>query len=182
MLQRTLDELEAGLAEIQASPRTTGTLALIARRPGLGMREILEEAQLDTTVGLVGDGWVSRPNPKTPDGLAHPEKQLTLMNVRVIRLIADEHDWPLAGDQLYVDFDLSNDHVPPGTRLAVGTTILEVSTQPHRGCAKFSERFGSEVMRWVNSETGRALNLRGINARVVEPGTIHRGDPIRRLA
>ena len=181
MSHRTAHQLDAGLDDIRASPRATGSIALITRRPAVGEREVLELAQLDMIAGLVGDTWVSRPNPKTPDGLAHPDKQLTVMNVRVIRLIADPNDWALAGDQLYVDFDLSSEHVPPGTRLAAGTAILEASIQPHRGCAKFSERFGSDAMRWVNSETGRALNLRGINARVIAPGTIRRGDSIRRL-
>ncbi|MEO8702960.1 MAG: MOSC domain-containing protein [Kofleriaceae bacterium] len=178
---RTASELDSGLDTIRASPRDAGTIALITRRPHPGSREILDEAQLDTTLGLIGDGWYVRPNKKTPDGLANPLAQLTLMNVRAIRAIADEVDWVMAGDQLYVDLDLSGDNLPAGTRLAAGAAILEVTAHPHTGCAKFTERFGSEAMRWVNSDLGRSLNLRGINTRVIEPGVVRRGEPICKL-
>jgi hypothetical protein len=181
MRHRTEAELETGLADIRRSPRDAGTLELIVRRPAVGEREVLAEAELDPTVGLVGDSWTSRPNPKTPDGGPHPEKQLTLMNVRVIRLIADEPDWPLAGDQLYVDLELSGDHLPTGARLAIGSAVIVVMEAPHTGCAKFSARFGSDALRWVNSPAGRALNLRGINTRVLEPGVVRPGDAIRKL-
>ena len=86
------------------------------------------------------------------DGSANPDAQLTLMNARVVALVAGERErWPLAGDQLYVDLDLSADNLPPGTRLAVGSAVIEVTPEPHTGCAKFSARFGSEALRFVNS-------------------------------
>ena len=82
----------------------------------------------------------------------------------------------LAGDQLYVDLDLSVDNLPAGTLLAVGEAVLRVSEAPHTGCAKFIERFGTEAMRFVNSRTGRRLRLRGMNTRIVIPGTVRLGD------
>jgi MOSC domain-containing protein YiiM len=105
------------------------------------------------------------------------------MGSRVIDLLAggDQAAWPLAGDQLYVDLDLSVENLPAGTRLAIGAAVIEVTEPPHTGCAKFSARFGSEALRWVNAPEGRALRLRGLNARVVEPGIVRRGDVVRRL-
>ena len=142
---------------------------------------MLEEATLDPAVGLVGDNWRERRARTTPDGSPDPERMLTLMSTRAIAAIAgDPGRWPLAGDQLYVDLDLGLENLPAGTRLAVGTAVLEVSAAPHTGCAKFTERFGSEATRWVNTQAGRSLNLRGINARVVTGGVVRRGDAIRK--
>jgi len=172
----TAAELDAALDDIRRAPRAAGTVELLARRPREGEREILAAAELDPAAGLVGDRW------SLPDAPRKPGKQLTLMGSRVIRVLApDERDWPIAGDQIYVDLSLAADNLPPGTRLAIGPTVVEVSVDPHRGCAKFSARYGSDVLRWVNSEIGRALNLRGVNALVIEGGTIRRGDAIRRL-
>ncbi len=180
-MHRTLEELDAGLAAIRESPRDHGTLELIACRPAVGERAVLDLATLDVTTGLVGDTWNVRPT-KKPDRAPDPDAQVTLMNARVIALITgDRAQWPLAGDQLYVDFDLGLDNLPPGTRLQVGDAVLAVTAVPHTGCAKFTARFGSEATRWINSPTGRALNLRGINTRVVASGQIRPADPIRKL-
>ncbi len=179
---RSAAEFEAGLEEIRKSPTAEGALELIVRREDVGLREVLDEAALDLADGLVGDSWKRRGSRSTPDGSADPEAQLTLMNARAAALIAVDRDrWALAGDQLYVDLDLSVDNLPPGTQLAIGAAVLEVSTEPHTGCAKFSTRFGSAAIRFVNSPTGRALRLRGMNAKVVVPGTVRTGDRIRRL-
>lgn len=176
------EELEAGLDEIRRSPREAGVVELIVGRPAEGAREVLEEGTLDLEVGLVGDCWRARGSRSTPDGSANPDAQLTLMNTRVAALLAGERErWALAGDQLYVDLDLSADNMPPGTRLALGSAVVEVTAEPHTGCVKFRERFGHEALRFVSSPTGRALNLRGVNARVVEPGTVRRGDAVRKL-
>lgn len=176
MTHLTMTELEAGLDEIRRAPRDAGVIELLARRPREGERDILTEASIDRTAGLVGDRW------NLPDAPRKPTKQLTLMNARVIRLLLpDRQTWPLAGDNIYVDFDLSEDHIPPGTRLALGPVVVEASIDPHRGCAKFSARFGADALRWCNSPTGRALNLRGIHATVIEGGTIRPGDPIKKL-
>lgn len=175
----TMSELEAGLAEIRRSPRDEGLLELIVRRPRTEEREILEQGELDAALGLIGDNWQARGNSSTDDGAAHPEMQLNLMNARAIDLIAGGRSrWHLAGDQLFVDLDLSDANLPPGTRLAIGTAVIEVTAVPHTGCKKFTARFGLEAMKFVNSPVGRELNLRGINAKVVTGGTIAVGDRI----
>jgi hypothetical protein len=179
----TAAELEAGLDYIRQSPTEKGTLDLIVRRPAPGEREVLEEGQLDLAVGLVGDGWSLRPSTSTPDGSPHPDAQLNIMNARAAQLVAGSVDrWSLAGDQLYVDFDLSTQHLPAGAQLAIGDAIIEITAKPHRGCAKFTARFGAEATRFINTGPGIALNLRGRNAKVVQPGTIRRGDAVKRLA
>jgi MOSC domain-containing protein YiiM len=167
-------ELEDGLEEIRRSPREAGTVELIVRRPAAEEREVLAEAQLDPDQGVVGDRWHAADSD-------HPERQLTLMNARAAALMArDRERWPLAGDQLYVDFDLSDEHLPPGTRLDVGSAVIEVTAEPHTGCGKFSRRFGVDALKFVNSESGRALNLRGINTTIVSGGTVRPGDVIRK--
>jgi MOSC domain-containing protein YiiM len=174
------EELEAVLAHIQGSPTSEGTVELVARRPAEGEREVLEEASLDVDFGLVGDDWHARTILR---GQRHdPRIQLTLMNSRTIALLAgDRARWALAGDQLYVDLDLSNENLPPGARLEVGTAVIEISDVPHTGCAKFTARFGSEATRFVNGRAGRPLRLRGVNARVVTNGVVRPGDSIRKL-
>jgi MOSC domain-containing protein YiiM len=147
-----------------------------------GEREVLEEGVLDVAEGLVGDDWRARGSSSTPDGAAHPDRQVTLMSSRVASLLAPERErWPLAGDQLYVDLDLRPENLPPGTRLRVGSAVLEVTAEPHTGCAKFTERFGHAAIRLVNSPAGRALRLRGMYAKVVESGTVRPGDRIVKL-
>lgn len=171
------ERLEAGLGRIRESPRDGGRLTLIVRRPAVGERELPAETMIDTDSGLAGDNWLTRGSKSTPDGLADPQRQVTVMNARVAELVADGTErMPLAGDQLYVDLDLSLDNLPPGSLLAIGQAVLEVSEVPHLGCAKFVERFGAEAMRFVNSRTGRQLRLRGMNTRVVVPGTVRLGD------
>ena len=180
-MSATADRLQAGLAAIRMSPADEGTVELIVRRPAVEEREVVEEAELDATDGLVGDNWRARGSGRMEDGSANPKAQLTLMNARLAELVAGERErWALAGDQLYVDLDLSRANLPPGTRLAVGSAVIEVTDEPHTGCAKFSARFGSDALRFINSSEGRLLNLRGINARVVEPGSVRRGDLIRK--
>ena len=179
----TTEELEAGLDEIRRAPGDVGTVALIVRRPAEGEREVLAEGTLDLRDGLVGDMWSSRGSKRTPDGSAHPDMQLTVMNARVVDLVAagDRERWALAGDQIYADFDISVANLPPGTRLGLGTAVIEVTPEPHTGCAKFHARFGGDAHRFVNTKTHRHLRLRGLNARVVEPGTVATGDSIRKL-
>ena len=178
---RSLAELEAGLAATQRSPADDGTLELIVRRPAIGRRDVLTLAHLDPLVGLVGDTWSQRPSSRMPGKAPHPDMQINIMNSRVIELIAGEKErWPLAGDQLYVDLDLSAANLPPGTRLVIGTAVIEVTAEPHTGCGRFVERFGVDAMKFVNSATGRSLHLRGINARVVTGGAIRVGDVVRK--
>jgi len=183
IMHRTPEQLEAGLGAIRESPRDEGIVDWIVCRPAAGERTVLDAATLDVDGGLVGDSWIARTSRKMPDGQPHPDAQVTLMNARVIALLAGDRDrWAIAGDQLYVDLDLSLDNLPAGTRLGIGDAVLAVTALPHTGCAKFSARFGSEALRWVNTPTGRALNLRGIHVRVVIAGQVRRGDAIRKLA
>jgi MOSC domain-containing protein YiiM len=177
----TMEELEAGLETIRQSPQDNGALELIVRRPQAGGREVLHEGELDLLQGLVGDNWSTRGSPRTPDGSSHPDQQLNVMNSRVIALVARVCGrWPLAGDQLYIDLDLSADNLPPGTRLALGSAVIEVTAIPHTGCKKFFSRFGPDATKFVNSPLGRQLHLRGINAKVVQPGAIRVGDVARK--
>jgi hypothetical protein len=180
----TADELSAALEHIRCAPADVGELRLVVRRPDNGRRELAATAALDLVLGLVGDNWLARGNRHTPDGSADPAAQVTLMNIRVAELVAgaDPEQVALAGDQLYVDFDLSCGNLPPGSWLAVGGCVVEVSATPHTGCRKFVERFGGDAMRFVNSATGRRLRLRGMNARVVVAGTVAVGDPVRKTA
>ena len=171
----TADELLAGLDHIRAAPSDHGTVELIVRRPAVDDREVVEEGELDLVVGLIGDRWHLGASPIN-------DAQLTLMNARAAELIARTRElWPLAGDQLYVDFDLSVDNLPAGTRLAVGKAVVEVTAVPHTGCAKFSARFGTDALKFVNKSPGRELRLRGANARVVTPGPVRAGDAIAKL-
>jgi MOSC domain-containing protein len=179
----TAAELEAGLDEIRRAPKDEGTLELIVRRPKVDEREVLDAAELTLEAGLVGDSWITRGSSRTPDGSAHPDMQLNIMNSRVTALVAQHQDrWQLAGDQLYLDLDLSEENLPAGSRFAIGAAMIEVSPQPHLGCRKFVSRFGLEAMQFVNSPLGRQLRLRGINARVVSAGVIRVGDVVRKIA
>jgi hypothetical protein len=182
MKHLTTSELEAGLSAAGESPKDQGLLEMIVRRPQVGAREILDEGQLDLVDGLVGDSWKMRSSRRTKDGTPHPDMQLNLMNSRVVALVSqDRSRWHLAGDQLFVDLDLSAGNVPPGTRLAIGSAVIEVTAEPHTGCSKFVERFGADAMKFVNSSERKALNLRGINARVVRPGAVRVGDVVSKL-
>jgi hypothetical protein len=177
MRHLTREELNAGLDEILQSPRDRGVLDLIVRRPGTDQREVLKEGSLDPAHGLIGDNWLARGSRSTADGSADPEMQLNIMNSRVTALVAqDPQRWALAGDQLYIDMDLSPENLPPGTRLSIGSAIIEVTAPPHTGCKKFVARFGKDAMIFVNTGIGKQLNLRGINARVIQAGTIHVND------
>jgi hypothetical protein len=178
----TRAELDAGLDHVLASPLDDGVLELVVARPVIGERAVLDEAKLDPGVGLVGDSWGDRYNRHTTDGLPDPLAQLTLMNARAAALVAQSQDrWPLAGDQLYVDLELGYDNVPAGAQLEVGTAVVEITDEPHTGCAKFAERFGMDAVRFVNSSVGREHNLRGVNARVVTGGVVRPGDRVRKV-
>ncbi len=182
MRHLTRVELEAGLAQIRSAPPDEGALDLIVRRPAVNAREVLTVAELDPAHGLVGDTWRTRRSSRTADGSAHPDMQLNIMGSRAVALVAQSRDrWALAGDQLYIDMDLSERNLPAGTRLSIGTAVIEITAEPHTGCSKFVERFGVDAMKFVNSAVGHALHLRGVNARVVQRGTIRVGDAARKL-
>lgn len=179
----TLAALEDELAHIQASPKQEGRIEWLVRRPATNEREVLQQAKLDETQGLIGDRWHTGTLAKTKDRPLNQDNQLTLMNARVIHAIAqDKNRWALAGDQFYVDFDLSSHNLPPGTQLVLGEAIIEVTAEPHLGCRKFSDRFGKDATAFVNSRENRALNLRGVNAKVVQGGVVRVGDAIKSVS
>jgi len=177
-----MDELEAGIENIRQSPNDNGILEMIVRRPQVDEREQLTEGLLDITEGLIGDNWKTRGGAGTPDGSAHPDMQINIMNARVIALLAQAKErWQLAGDQLFIDLDLSAANLPAGTRLALGTAILEITARPHTGCNKFAARFGTDATKFVNSPVGKELHLRGVNAKIIQSGTIRVGDIARKV-
>lgn len=178
----TMQELEAGLDHVRLSPKDEGVVELIVRRPNVDVREILVEAEFSMTDGLIGDSWNARRSSSTPDGCPNPEMQINIMNSRSVALVAQDRErWPLAGDQLFIDMDLSKANLPAGSRISIGTTVLEVTAPPHTGCKKFVSRFGLDAMKFVNSEVGRALCLRGINAKVVQAGSIRVGQLAKKV-
>jgi hypothetical protein len=174
----TAEELDARIDHVAAASGDIGSVELVVCRPGVGERRVLESGELRPGVGLVGDNYVDRGNAKTPDGRADPLAELNVMSARALEAVAgaDRTRWPLAGDQLIVDIDLSERNAPAGTRLRVGTAVIEVTAKPHTGCAKFAERFGIDAARWVNSR--KDLRLRGICAVVIDAGVVAPGDPV----
>lgn len=180
---RTAAELAAHLPELDASPREVGTLRTVVRRPAPGEREVLEVGHLDVAEGLVGDTWAQRGSRRTPDGSAHPDMQLNLMNHRLVQFLAQDPECEqLAGDQMFVDLDLSHEHLPAWTELHIGGpdgAVIVVTDQPHNGCGKFIARFGKDAMTFVNGPEGKPRRLRGLCARVVRPGPVRPGDEVR---
>jgi hypothetical protein len=187
MSLRTADALTARLDHLRTAPAEVGTLDLIVCRPAHGEREILQEGVLDEAGGLLGDNWLSRATSRALAEGRHLKAQVTVMSSRMIALLAEtDRERALAGDQLYVDLDISHTNIPAGTRIALGDpgnggAVIEVSDKPHRGCAKFQRHFGEEATGFLNSDVGRELRLRGLNARVVRGGTVRPGDPARKL-
>ncbi|MGD9588513.1 MAG: MOSC domain-containing protein [Pyrinomonadaceae bacterium] len=176
----TLAELEQGMESVLASPKNEGVLEMIVRRPAVDEREVLSRGSLEVENGLVGDNWLTRGSSRTTDGRGHPEMQLNVINYRFAHLIAGSRERvPLAGDQLYVDLDLSPANLPPGTTLEIGGAVIEVTAIPHLGCKKFVGRFGIEAMKFANSDFGRVHSLRGINAKVLEGGAVAIGNRVR---
>lgn len=179
---RTTAELTAGLPEVRRSPTDDGQVVMIVVRPDRDLRELPHAIEISPESGLAGDRWVRHCTRKLPDGRLNPDTQLTLMNSRAAALIAGpEERWPIAGDNLIVDLDLSVANLPTGQRLRVGGAVLEITAQPHLGCAKFNARFGAEALALVNSPAGRELRLRGVNAKVIEAGWVRTGDRISKL-
>ncbi len=173
-----MTELEGNLEEIRRSPRREGELSLIVRRPRSGEREVIDEGELTVAEGLVGDNWSTR----TPDVPLEPERQLTIMNSRVAGLLAQEAErWQLFGDQLYIDLELSEANLPVGTRIELGEAVIEVTPIDHTGCKKFAERFGVDAVKFVSTSVGKEMRLRGMYAKVVQPGLIRAGDVVRKL-
>ena len=178
----TIEQLDAGLGDIRRSPADAGTLHMIVRRPDVDGREVVDEGSLDAEVGLVGDTWKDRGSTSTPDGGPNPEAQVTIINSRALDLMAQSEDrWPLSGDQLVIDIDMSKENLPPGTRLSIGSAVIEISEKPHTGCVKFADRFGKAALRFVSTPLAMDMRLRGVNTRVVQSGTIRPGDTVTKI-
>jgi hypothetical protein len=178
----TIAELEAGLPPIQDAPRDHGVVRGIVIRPASDQRLSLTRCDFSLAGGVHGDAWARGCWKSLPDGRPDPDVQVAIMNSRAIALIArDPGCSPLAGDNLFADFNLSRESLFAGQQLAVGTVILEITDVPHNGCSKFAERFGADAVKFVNSEAGKRLRLRGVYARVVQDGTVSVGDVIRKL-
>jgi MOSC domain-containing protein YiiM len=156
---------------------------MIVARPADEQRVVLAEGMFTRENGLEGDNWRARGSKRTEDGRAHPDMQITLMNSRFLDLVAagERERWPLAGDQLIVDMDLQVENLQPGQQLRVGTAVFEVTTIPHTGCHKFTERYGMDAIKFANSETGKMLRLRGMYVKVVEPGLVSVGDLVQKI-
>lgn len=179
---RTMAELSAGLDHIQQSPRDGGKVEMIVVRPAHAERVLLERCELSPEGGVHGDDWATLCGLKLPDGRSNPDVQITIMNSRLAGVIApDRTHWPLAGDQFYADLDLSYDNLPVGQRLALGTAVLEITAELHKGCAQFMARFGNDALKFISNDTGKRLNLRGIYAKIVQPGVVSVGDVIRKI-
>lgn len=179
---RSTDDLTAFLPDVDRSPRDVGVLRAVVRRPAPGQREVLEVGHLDVTEGLVGDTWAVRGSRRTPDGSAHPDMQLNLMNHRLVEFLAqDPEREPLAGDQMFLDLDLSHDNLPAWSELHIGGpdgAVIVVTDQPHTGCGKFIARFGKDALAFVNGPEGKPRRLRGLCAKVVRPGPVRPGDEV----
>jgi MOSC domain-containing protein YiiM len=179
-MRPTREDLDARLPELRGLETEQGTLELIVVRPSEGERVTPETAEVTVDDGLVGDRWVAGAR---ADGQPDRHNQLTIASTHLLGLIAEPERWALAGDNLLVDIGLDKENLPAGARLAIGdTVVVEISDEPHTGCAKFSGRFGSDALKFINSPEGRHLRLRGLNAKVIVPGTISVGDPIRRAS
>ena len=178
---RTAAELDSWVATLDA-PRDVGTLKAVIRRPVPGEREVLEVGHLDLTEGLVGDGWAAHGSRHTADGTADPEMQLNVMHHGFVQFLAqDAGREELAGDQMYVDLDLSYDNLPAWSELHIGGpegAVIVVTEVPHNGCGKFIARYGKEAMTFVNGPAGKPRRLRGLCAKVVRPGPVRPGDEI----
>lgn len=170
----TFEELDARWEQIKPSPRDKGSVEMIVRRPAREEREALDSATFTAEGGLAGDDWLRRSG--------DPEAQITLMNSRLIHLLAgDKSRWAEAGDQLFVDLDISQENLPPGTRLQLGEVVMEISPLPHTGCTKFARRFGGPARKWIMSDVGVLERRRGVYARVIEDGVIKVGDQIQKI-
>jgi MOSC domain-containing protein YiiM len=179
----TTVELMQGLEHIRLSPQDAGTLEMIVSRPAHGERRVLDECALAPETGVAGDHWAKGCWKSLPDGSPDPDVQVTLMNVRTIALIAQTRErWPLAGDNLFVDLDLSGQNLPVGQRIAVGSVILQITAVPHTGCKDFAARYGVDALQFVNSPQGKQMSLRGINARILQAGVLRAGDRVQKLA
>lgn len=178
----TTEQLEAELVHVLASPRDQGKLEAIVVRPVEDGRQVCSHAYLSAEGGVKGDRWVTSSSRRLPDGRPDPQVQVSLMNARLLRMLAgSEERISLAGDNLVVDLDLSEANMPVGQRLSAGEAVLEITDVPHTGCQKFAQRFGPDAVRFVNAVDRHSLHLRERYARILKAGTLRVGDTLRKL-
>ena len=183
MKHLTLTEIEAGMDWVLAAPDTVGRVEALVVRPAVDQRVSHTQVMFSPEQGVTGDNWLTSCWKKLPGGESDPEVQVAIMSARMIEVLTrDKSRWPLAGDQLFVDFDLSVVNLAVGNRLQVGAAVLEITAEPHRGCRKFSQRFGAEAKAFVNSKQGDAYRLRGVYAKIVSAGEVRVGDDIRKIS
>jgi MOSC domain-containing protein YiiM len=178
----TTPELEQTLPTVLASPRDVGRLEVIVVRPTADERQTPASILITPERGVEGDHWLSDfPTDPTHNEM-HLDSQVSLMNARFLRQIAVEEEAVcLAGDNLVVDLDLSEENLPAGSRLAIGDAVtLEITATPHTGCTKLAARYGQESRAFMNNPRGTALHLRGRYARVLTAGTATIGDTVRK--
>ncbi|MGH2784053.1 MAG: MOSC domain-containing protein [Actinomycetota bacterium] len=168
---RSLDALEAGFATMPGSPADLGALTAVVSRTELGHFANVEPVRLTPEHGVPGDAWVRKEG-------ATLESQITVMRTGVAQLIANGRPLAVFGDNLFMDLDLSVENLPPGSRVTIGGSLLEVAAKDHKGCKKFSARFGLDALRFVSTPQGRRLRFRGLYLMVVEPGEIAPGDTV----
>jgi len=165
------DRLVSALDALAAAPIGSGRLAFLVRRGRGGRREVLERARLTPAEGMPGDAWGRRV-------LRTATAQLAVMQHGVAELIANGQPLALFGDQLFLDMDLSAEHLPTGSRVRIGGALLEVTPKAHNGCKMFAARFGDEALQFVSEPVRRPRNLRGIYMCVLEAGDVAPGDRV----
>jgi MOSC domain-containing protein YiiM len=179
---RSFAELQQGLPFILAAPQDDGVLRSIVERPSHGERLTPKASEVSLARGVHGDHWEKGCWRTTEDGKPDPDVQICIMSARCIELIAGSiENWPPAGDNLFIDMDLTPANMPPGQRFAIGTALFEITGVPHNGCDQFIARFGRDAVLFVNTGDGKRLRLRGIYARVIKDGRIAAGDRVAKL-
>jgi hypothetical protein len=178
---RTRAEIEAGIGPVLQSPAEGAAVEALFSRPAPGKRLDLPALEVSVSGGIAGDHWSLGCWKTLPDGSPDPDVQVSLMNRRMLHLIAGARDnWARAGNNIIVDMDLSIDNLPIGQRLRVGTAELEIGPVANTGCDFFIERYGRDACVFVNTGIAKQKRLRGVYARVVKDGQIRIGDIIRK--